>query len=576
MDRALQTSLASSLAALGPLGDRLWQALGLLLFGLLSALALVAYLRPARLERHAASRLGRSLLSEQLFVGLMLLAIGALRLPGVIQLELNYDESGSILGARTLLFDPRFWLSFENTTLGPVHTYSVVLLGWLGLDINYTTIKLLSIAVWMLSWLLLYLAFRRRYGAALARLISLPAGLVFAHLTYFDYVAYNGEHMPMLLLALSYLLYVTLETTSARGTALGFGLGFLLGVVPYAKIQAAPIAVALGVWVCARSLWRRDGRYLPCVLGALLPSAALVVDLTLTGALKDFWESYILNNLLYASEGHRGHQREHTLLGNALHYHSYLRGPADTRGFFTFGLMLGAASTLLVLWRRGLRGAFACGDLVLGWVLFGVASFAVLLPKNNWSHYLVLLVVPIAVLSAASLRALLELSQAGELPPRVAKPAWLALGFGGLFVLPPTLNVLRYGNPALQNASQTLEQGASRMPAVRLLERFVKPGQAVALWGGNMRVLVEVGARLGTRDAHIERQIDTSRQRDYYQARWLHDVLVNQPAVLVDSTPGDDFYAGQGLTTQPRLQLLLGHYALAESGAGIQVYLRRK
>jgi hypothetical protein len=143
-------------------------------------------------------------------------------------------------------------------------------------------------------------------------------------------------------------------------------------------------------------------------------------------------------------------------------------------------------------------------------------------------------------------------------------------------VLPSLLNVVRFGNPAIRNAAQHWQEGSSRTPIVRLLERFVKPGQAVALWGGNMRALVEVGARLGTRDAHIERQVEASRQRDYYLSRWLYDVEVNRPPVLVDSTPGDRSYVGEGLETQPKLQLLFRSYALAESGAGVNVYLRRQ
>ena len=82
----------------------------------------------------------------------------------------------------------------------------------------------------------------------------------------------------------------------------GFLLGgsTILGLIPFAKLQATPMAAVIGAFVLLRATITSRSRYaatkrVAMVLGAaLLASTIYLVPLALTGGLDDAFKSYIL------------------------------------------------------------------------------------------------------------------------------------------------------------------------------------------------------------------------------------------------------------------------------------------
>jgi hypothetical protein len=371
MNSNLQTSVADVLVAMDPWDNELWILAGVSLISLLTLLAFASCIRSYRLQPGKVAGFIDRINTDTVFIGLCLFTIFLLRLPGLSRLELAHgDEGGMIAGALTLLQDPRFWLSVDNTTIGPVSTFSLTVIHLLGGTINYGTIKLLGIVVWMLSALLLFRAFVNFYGSQVARLAVLPLVACVATFNIWDYVAFNGEHMPVLLLAASVWLYSRMETSDQR-QAVVFALltGFVLGLVPYSKVQAAPIAAAFGFMLVLLSLRAGDRKYLPLVIGGLLPTLLLLLYLVTFGAFEDFWQSYILNNLIYADEGFFGQKREFTLLENILLFPAYLLKLPDTRYYFLAqAAVILIGTVVLAIWRKSLsKNSFRV--VSLAWVL---------------------------------------------------------------------------------------------------------------------------------------------------------------------------------------------------------------
>ena len=67
-----------------------------------------------------------------------------------------------------------------------------------------------------------------------------------ALMTYWDFVHYSSEHMPLFLISVT-LLMVCIYVKRARqaGAAVAALAGLLIGSMPYAKMQAVPLALAL-------------------------------------------------------------------------------------------------------------------------------------------------------------------------------------------------------------------------------------------------------------------------------------------------------------------------------------------
>ncbi len=579
--------MARVLMALGGQGSKLWVAFGMLATLALIALALASFAPGRARDRWKSRPWGRLLLADGFFLAFALGTLVVLRLPVLSQLELNPDECGLILGARTLLHDARFWLSFENTTLGPLSTFSLVPIGLLGFSIDYTSIRIVGLLIWCAVLALIFLGMRQLYPGMWARLFALPVIVTIAALTYWDYIAFNGEHMAVLMLACAFYLHAPMlrddrEVRPGRAVL----LGLVLALAPLAKIQPGPIALAWGVFACAHAFARCRSRVWFLCAGAAIPVVLLGLYLGLSGAFHDFWESYILNNLLYASDGWNATQHDVTFWQNALVSPLYFLKVHDTRGLFFFcALLLGCAAALAALSPR-FRRRLLSPDVGLGLLLTLAAGVCVLMPKNNWTHYLLLLFVPVAMLNASLLAAFLDQARERRLDIHVSLRApdasWIvrgnvfvALAVAALGVLAPAGYAMIHGHPANQAARANLEAGHTAGPLTAAILRYAKPGEPVAHWGVRFEELTQAGVSMGTRDAHIERALYPSRQQDYYLDRFIADVRARKPRVLVDTNDLEIFQRFR-LPNFPReYEAIREDYRLAEEIAGFHIYVRK-
>lgn len=585
---ALQQGIARFLLDLGGQGSKLWVAGGLAATIVLIALALAPFAPGHACDRWRSRPWTRVVLADGVFLGLALAMLVALRLPMLSQLELNPDECGLILGARTLLEDPRFWISFENTTLGPLSTFSLTPIGLLGFPIDFTTIRVVGILIWCAVVVLIFLGVRHLYPRMWVRVLALPVIVTIACLSNWDYVAYNGEHMAVLMLSCAFWLQAPLLRDEERPQLMrAFLLGVTLALVPFAKIQPGPIALVWGVFACGHAFMRCRPRVLFLCAGAAVPAAALAVYLVVSGAWYDFWQSYVLNNLLYAAVGWNAKQQDVTFWENALGFPFYFLKIHDTRVFFTFCGSLVVGSTVAAVLSLRFRRRLFTVDVVLGLLLTWAAWVCVLMPKNNWTHYLLLMLLPAGMLVAALLVRFLEMARERRLDIRVDMQApegsWMIRGnvfiavlavFFGVF-LPAGYAMMR-GHPANQAAAANLEAGRIPSPLVSAILRHARPGEPVAHWGVRFEELTQAGVMMGTRDAHIERALYPSRQQQYYLDRWMNDVFARQPRVLVDTNDLKVFQQFRLPNFPEQWKRIQQRYQLAEEVDGFHIYVLKE
>ena len=490
------------------------------------------------------------------FAGLLLLFLAAWRWPFLFcASEYNPDESQFIAGAMALAHDPVFWRSVDGVTSGPLDFYVLLPLHWLGLPFDYFTARVTALLLTWITLLFVLRAFRAYAPAAVAQLAVLPGAVFFAAASHHDFVHYSSELAPLALLALA---VGQIERRPLVAT-------FVAGCLPWAKLQAAPLAVAVVGW----QLWqvwknRPTGPAFPWHRGAALiglaaaPSLLGVILVAAFGQFSHFYRRFFLQNVAYVVQG-------------GLPFNTVVRDMGNfARESGHFYPWLGATLLLLaVLGIIYLRQRAKLPPLFwLGAALTLAAVVCILAPTRASLHYLFFLTVPLTLWSGILLCDL----WAGGTSRR------LLAGLALLCALVPLYTRVRQPGPDMMgNLAEHWRQPYSSLGLV--LRHWHLPGARLALWGWMSSAYVEGGLPQATQDTVSQWCILDVPQREYYRATFLSDLQRNRPEVFVDAVgPGAPFFytrATQAHEIYPALaDYVHQHYRLVIDLNHARVYVR--
>ena len=373
-------------------------------------------------------------------------------------MSLNPDESFFIAGATKLIQDPVFWQSVDGATSGPLNFYALIPVTFFGLKIEYASARIVGLILVIIAVVCLYFSLLRLYSNTVARLAVVPAVIIFALITHPDYVHYTSEHLSIALTSLELLLFCQCITNrnSKNNKISIFLLGFLAGTIPFAKLQAVPIAAAMIAAFIIHSLffqcraWISVFRKLFILLAGCLTFPLIAVALLLAvSAYKDFWVSYIAQNLHYT-------QSNRSIIGNLEFFLSgWVWQSQDLNHFLknagltiillgTVLLILTFANKLLPLFykkRRVLERSQESNRnqrkqlkfLYLYAVFFELSALvAVVKPGRAYYHYALFLIVPTAFLLGSALG---EFSQARLFSKKLSDCKFFSLAIQLSFLL---------------------------------------------------------------------------------------------------------------------------------------------
>jgi hypothetical protein len=541
----LHHAILSSLIALGIHGQLAWMCTGVLFIALLIGLVGISWFRVAPshvlndcVKSPLSATFERMLNSPLLFLGVIAFFIVLLRLPNLVLGELNPDESQWMAGAATLLQDHRFWISVDGTTSGPLVICPLILINLFGGSINYCTARLFGLIFCIIPTIVfLYFSFKTLFNDAIARLVTAPMAACFALLNTIDLVAYNSEHVPMLLISACLFLLTKTLVSTAYQAGWGFLLGITLGVVPFSKIQAAPIAASIalccGMYVAYAIVRHRPKTILPTVLlisGSILPSIIILLYLVETGALSDFWQSYIVSNLLYANNGVAWGKVQ---LPGFLILPRLIISAHDTRLFFTTQLVV-SITGLLWVWRN--RKAISSSGIVLfvTAICTVLSSYlSIIKPGCFFQHYQILFFVPALFFFGTITGLVFSASQQTKRPWLISGSKTMAAVIVFLCVAVPGLYSISQQSLGIASIA-THRHCAEKSPVAIKISGFVPAGNRMALWGWLSSLYIETSLYQGTREAHSYHQQYEDAQQDYYLRRYVQDLTVNKPAVFCD------------------------------------------
>lgn len=495
------------------------------------------------------------------------------------------DESQFIAEAATLRIDPVFWRSVDGSTHGPLTDLPLVIASLAGRPLDFTTARFVSVLLIWIELMSAWLIFRHLYRSV-AGFLVLPLLAAHAFTELWSFVAYCSEHVPNTAFALASCGLLTAWPSTGsdppRLTHL-FGAGVFFGVMPFAKLQAAPIAVvgiAAAIWfiLAGDALdWKRRRHCLTALIAGTLTIPTLMVGIVLcSGIWSDFFNSYILDNIRYAGANKFPPDRSFDW-AEAPRMLIELGGFAQNFNLFALWIVgFGIVGCFLfpkwTKWHRSIV-VFAAIALI-------VASCAAMAPGRPYLHYLQLILFPAGLFGGLVAGAVLRDCPA-EKPLGSASRAreGVVIGLFLACALIPQLSWRITEEPRfIGRFTQTRGALAQSEVSAEIL-RHGKSGERLGVWGYMPMFWVETGLIQATRDAETSHQIEPNDYRDYYRRRFLRDLLRTQPPVFIDAVgPGNFVYEDRNEmaheTFSELRDYIANNYQLVRDIDGTRIYVR--
>jgi hypothetical protein len=468
-----------------------------------------------------------SKLAYQLFYPILMIGFLWLRLPGIVADELNGDESEWMVGAATLSFDPRFWLSVDGTTSGPLNIFPLCLINLLGFGINHANTRLLNLLLLTIPSIIFFSKAVHIFSSvSVARFCTAIYALFLGLMNHYDFNSYNSEQVSIFILSIS--CFLTIKYLYNLNYQLIIINGFLLGLLPFAKLQSLPIGAVLGVGMLFAALIKyRYTHVLVLCIATITPTLIILIYVFKIGIFNDFYQSYIANNLLYG-----GSSWKYIFLGllGMIFIHTKIAVP------FYFTTLLMILIGLLFIqkpFKKQSQTQFIIGAIAL--LSCFAAYYAIGKPNTGFPHYQLFMIFPLMLLLTYIAHLVWE-----------NKPKLKDIFFVLSLVSPIWL--VYSGNAWLKELSQTGK--AKLSPVAEFINNIAKPNDRLVVMGSfdykgwnHNKLYIETEMIQGTRESHTQRQegIIGFEQQSYYLERFVKDIDSNKPTIIADIY-GDSCY----------------------------------
>jgi hypothetical protein len=483
-----------------------------------------------------------------------------------VNVPLDPDEAQWLASAMKYHANMTTWLSVDTTSSGPVNIFPLMWPFLFGADTGFAVARITTIALLCGTWLLTFSALApapRSVRICVAAYLMVFLGGTQAS----GFLHYSSEVVPVFLLMCA-LRIILLGVERPLTTAQICMAGLCLGLVPFAKLQAIIIAVAMAAILCGQLVLQARRPYRTGALllfSACLPGLVLLAPLAAAGGLPDFWSSYVgfATNYLGKGWGEIPASNKFVASTRALRV---ILGGALIRGY----VLVMAVTTFLALVapvKEVAGGGEARARLfkspqTVRWVtvlaVLGSSLWAVMAPARPYAHYASLVLWPAALVAGL----------AWSLDTPSPRRDWT--GSSAYSVIGGISIVLLLGL-AIGERSTSYDLEIVGMESLfRSGQLFTDPDAdrgRVLIWGWMPQWYVWSGWTPATRDMHTYNQIWPTPLRGYFRNRLMSDLQSDPPEYIIDAVAPGSFGFGDpekdGITSFPELAGFVGeHYQL--------------
>ena len=500
------------------------------------------------------------------------------RVPTAVYGAQNPDEALWIAMAKTLAQDPRYWVSVDGGTGGPLVPFSLHALRLVGLPIDFGSLKIMTGAIMAVSASFLFFAFAAQFGQAIGRIMILPLVVAVAVTKHPEMTAYNSEHLVLLLLSLALFFLVRIVNNGEGKYYLNFiALGLLLGAVPFAKLQGTPMALLVGLFACIMVYHKAPKKRLTILIAsALLPTLVVVLAVLSYSGLTDFWVTYISANLLYTLQGDvSGFAGKMTLLNHLINE------PRELSYFIRYSMIIILLGLFLIISFRKELSKQGIIAILFSITLVCVSVYCVVAPGRSFTHYILLLFIPLSVLFGQVVRSVCDIVvKRFRLENDKLLVAKLFVVF--LFLVTTVFyhfqNQFSYHSDLAPRAAS--HYGYASQPEILAgLNQYFFEGAKMATWGWGTELYVETNFLMGTRYGNTAGIIEPGPLQFFYEERFLKDMKKNRPVLFVDAVAPNFFrYTDQSLHGFDNFPLVKKYveenYTLDSEIKGVRIFKR--
>jgi hypothetical protein len=473
----------------------------------------------------------------------------AFRLPILVfNVALNPDESVFIVGAMTLAENPVYWESVDGCTSGPFSFYAITAFCEIFRQpYDYVSARIVGLCLMLSSMVLNFFTLRKFFSVASAAISTFCVVAFLSTTRYHDFVHFSSEQLPIFLLSIMSLLYAIMAKTQEIKKEHLFWFGFVAGMVPFAKLQAAPISTMLALIVYWVVYQKKKPQFITyssiLTAGCLCMSVFLFVSGAALGFLDDFWLFYIKNNLGYGS--------------NISMLDGIIRSFSDRINIFTKAIsVLGILILIFKVWYKKEVRFTPVSLFILAFVASSL--FSVFKPGFMFHHYLLLLVFPTTLLFGYFIKEVLSLPNVYQRKLSIASSLAIILAFT---LTVDAKNEFVTGNKA--------KRPMDISPISHEILKYTLPNEPLVIWGESGKHYLETKRIQGIRWSHTYWGMYSDAQRKLFQQEYAKQFQTILAPVFIDTHANEGSFIVRkncGYETVPELKKVIDerYHFLAE------------
>ena len=478
------------------------------------------------------------------------------RLP-ILQFGQTINPDETQLSAKAM----RLWtgvMNPANWSIGTSGKLNSAILAWpylMGLDITLTTTRMMGTAIICTMLVMLFLAIRCLATTEIAVLCSFPLFIFYGSTINPDFFSYSSELLPLLFISIGiYGFFRSIGTQPAEKGQLGiFVLSALsLGLVPYAKMQAAPLAALVGIALIAVAFYLPDKRRpkwklaLSVICAASAPSLMVLFLLLSRGEFFHFVTHYILYIMKY--------------VGNPLSMERFFYLVHINNIYWTVFWLYAAVSGISLILCCFFRNSITAAQKWMAWLSIlsvPTAWFCIARSGHEFLHYLQFMLLPLALAAGVLMSTLSDTFRVRMKSMRLHGVMHLLLCSAMIILIIPTARTEINNN--LANLFPFLEDGLT-FKSPRILQWLgIKNTDSVLVWGWMPQWYLSTGMKPAGRDSTNNKQIIPSPLTGYFRDQLIQDLNRSRPDFIIDAvSPGNYMF------DDPNTQSISSFPALAE------------
>ena len=489
--------------------------------------------------------------SIYLFAGLGLLMLFCMRLPVLMyNNQLNVDESQMVSNLRALAKNPIYWQSADGGTVGPATYYSALVVTLFQESIDFRSIRLVGFILLICNLLLFYKTSCLLFGKKAALQASVYVAIFFTFVIHPDFLHYSSEQFPIFLLNIAIYIQAIMYVNKKSHGLYYFFLGLIVGIIPFAKLQAIPLIAVMAVF---QLFQLRQKTWPQSLMGGIVGVATfpllLLVFLNYFNLLEDFWTYYIEDNIIYTGTNKRAYGIINVvkLLGKSFDFFFYWIG------IIGVSMLIGKRK---MQWLSNPIFIFIFGLLVAG-------LYAAVVTKNNFPHYLHFLVFPLGLLFAQALSSQSEKNTRIVLLPFILFLGWTLVEEAYMSKISAHLKLMK------TNAALSIS------PVSNYIKSRAKEGDKMSVWGWQGKLYVEADVLQAVAENQTLHCMQESVLKQNHIHRYLQDLERSQARFVIDATQDDPGYLAPIEKVAAVNNYVLKNYTLDTTISNNRIFIRK-